>query len=71
MVTEEKDGNPEEREQVLNITFEINQDGDIFGRYGFVPRFLSNLKKNDSHRQCFISELVERLNGYIDGASDE
>ncbi len=61
----------DEREEVLNINFQINKDGDIFGRYGFVPRFLANLKKNDNHRECFIAELVERLNGYIDGASDE
>lgn len=61
----------EEREEVLNINFQISKEGEIFGRYGFVPRFLSNLKKNDSHRQCFISELVERLNGYIDGANDD
>jgi hypothetical protein len=63
--------NDEQREKVLNITFELNPEGEIFGRYSFVPRFLSNLKKNDSHRECFIAELVERLNGYIDGASDE
>ncbi len=60
-----------EMEDVLNISFQISKEGEIFGRYGFVPRFLANLKKNDNHRECFIAELVERLNGYIDGASDE
>ena len=61
----------EAKEEVLNINFQINKNGDIFGRYGFVPRFLANLKKNDNHRESFVSELVERLNAYIDGASDE
>lgn len=62
--------NDEEREEVLNINFQISKEGDIFGRYGFVPRFLANLKKNENHRESFIAELVERLNAYIDGAEE-
>jgi hypothetical protein len=65
------DEQTEKRDIVLNINFEINKEDVIFVRYAFVPRFLSHLKENNSHRERFISELIERLNGYIDGDENE
>jgi len=57
----------EDREQILNINFELNRNGEVHCKFGYSPHFMKHLKKDDVEREKFLSELMERLNVYIDG----
>jgi hypothetical protein len=65
------DEKSEDREQILNIDFEVNRKGEIFGKFGYSLPFFMALNKNDVERETFLSELIETLNGYINGATNE
>ncbi len=55
------------RELVLDIKVELSTTGEINSVIGFSKRFFLHLKDKEDERKIFISELVEKLTGYIHG----
>ena len=57
----------EEKKEILDIKVFMYNNGEVGSYIGVNVGFLKLLKQNEVDRVWFLRELIERLNGYIDG----
>lgn len=61
----------QDKKSVLNIDVQMTIKDEVSIKVIFNDEFRNILKEDKFERKVFIAELLERLDGYIDGAIDE